>query len=153
MASIARSERSIDRTAYVRLSLATASIAAGLIHATIVPHHLGESTILGAAFVATAIFQIAWAAPASVRLDPRTLDLGVAVNAAVIAAWISSRTIGLPFGPHAWLAEPVGAADASATVLELLIVIGATLMRVSQPDQGSKPAIASEGEGKRLARR
>jgi hypothetical protein len=56
------------------------------------------------------IFQVAWAAPVSVRLDP----------------------------------EPVGAADATATVLELLIVIGATLVCVSQPDQCSKPAIASE---------
>lgn len=144
MGSIATSERSIDRTLFLRLSLATASIAAGLIHATVVPHHLEDSTILGAGFVATAIFQIAWAAPASVRLDARTLDLGVAVNATVVAAWITSRTIGLPFGPHAWVAEPVGAADATATLLELLIVIGATLVRVSHPDQGSEPAIASE---------
>jgi hypothetical protein len=90
------------------------------------------------------IFQVAWAAPVSVRLDARTLDLGVAVNATVVAAWITSRTIGLPLGPHAWLPEPVGAADATATVLELLIVIGATLVRVSQPDQCSRPAIASE---------
>ena len=144
MGSIAPSERSIDQTLFLRLSLAIASIAAGLIHVTVVPHHLEESTILGAAFVATAIFQIAWAAPASVRLDARTLDVGVAVNATVVAAWITSRTIGLPFGPHAWMAEPVGAADATATVLELLIVIGATLVRVSQPDQGSKPVITSE---------
>jgi hypothetical protein len=145
MGSIAPSQRSIERTAHVRLSLATASIAAGLIHATVVPHHLEESTILGAAFVATAIFQIAWAAPASVRLGARTLDLGVAVNAGVVAAWIASRTIGLPFGPHAWLAEPVGATDAAATVLELLIVIGSTLVRVSQPDRGYTLAIASKG--------
>jgi hypothetical protein len=144
MGSIARSERSVDRTVFVRLSLAAASIAAGLIHATVVPHHLEGSTILGAAFVATAIFQIAWAAPASVRLDARTLDIGVAGNGAVVLAWIASRTAGLPFGPHAWLAEPVGAVDATATALELLIVIGSTLVRVSQPDQDHKPANASE---------
>ena len=143
MGSIAPAERSIDRTPFLRLSLATASIAAGLIHATVVPHHLAESIILGAGFVATAIFQVAWAAPASVRLGARTLDLGAAVNAIVVAAWITSRTIGLPFGPHAWMAEPVGAADATATFLELLIVIGATLVRVSRPDQGSKPVITS----------
>jgi hypothetical protein len=134
MGSIAPSERPIDRTAYVRLSLATASIAAGVIHATVVPHHLGESTILGAAFVATAIFQVAWAAPVSVRLDARTLDLGVVVNATVVAAWITSRTIGLPFGPHAWLPEPVGSLDIAATLLELLIVAGSASLRVSQQD-------------------
>ena len=144
MGSIAPSERSIDQTAFVRLSLAIASIAAGLIHVSVVPHHVEESTILGAAFVATAIFQIVWAAPASVRLDARILDASIAVNGAVVAVWIASRTAGLPFGPHAWVAEQVGAADATATVLELLIVIGATLVRISQPDRGSKPAIASE---------
>ena len=144
MGSIASSEHSVDPTLFLRLPLAIASIAAGLIHATVVPHHLAGSIILGAGFVAMAIFQVAWAAPASVRLDARTLDIGVAVNATVVAAWITSRTVGLPFGPHAWVAEPVGAADATATLLELLIVIGATLVRVSHPDQGSEPAIASE---------
>lgn len=139
MASIARSERSIDGTLIVWLPFVVASIAAGLIHATVVPHHLEESTILGAGFVATAIFQIAWAAPASVRLDARTLDIGVAVNGAVIAAWIASRTVGLPFGPHAWMAEPVGAVDATATILELIIVIGSTLVRITQRDRGHGP--------------
>jgi hypothetical protein len=145
MGSVAPSEPWIDPTLFVRLWVATASIAAGLIHATVVPHHLEESSILGAAFVATAIFQVAWAAPASVRLDAHTLDIGVAVNAAVVAAWIASRTVGLPFGPHAWVAEPVEAVDATATILELLIVIGSTLVRISQPDPGNRPAIASKG--------
>jgi hypothetical protein len=79
-----------------------------------------------------------------VRLDARTLDIGVAGNGAVVLAWIASRTSGLPFGPHAWLAEPVGAVDATATAFELLIVIGSTLVRVSQPDRDHKPANASE---------
>jgi hypothetical protein len=144
MGAIAPAERSTDRTLFARLALATASIAAGLIHAIVVPHHLEESTVLGTAFVATAIFQIAWATPATIRLDARTLNVGVAVNGAVVTAWIASRTVGFPFGPHAWLAEPVGAVDATATILELLLIIGATLVRVSQPDQHSTPAIASE---------
>ena len=144
MGSVAQSERSIDRTVFMRLSLATASIAAGLIHASVVRHHLEESIVLGVGFFATALFQIGWAASVSVRLDARTLDVGVAVNGAVVAAWIASRTVGLPFGPHTWVVEPVGAADATATILELLIVIGSTLVRISQPDQGSKLAIASE---------
>jgi hypothetical protein len=134
MGSIAPSERSIDRTLLMRLSLATAAIAAGLIHSSVVPHHLEESTILGVAFVATAIFQIAWGATVSTRLDRRPLDVGAAVNGAVVAAWIVSRTIGLPFGPDAWLAEPVGAVDAAATFLELLIVVGSAIAPTSLPD-------------------
>jgi hypothetical protein len=137
--SVAQSERSIDRTVFMRLSLATVSIAAGLIHARVVPHHLEESIVLGVAFVATAIFQIGWAAPVSVRLDRRLLDIGAVVNGAVVAAWIASRTVGLPFGPHAWLAESIGAVDATATVLELLIVIGSTLVPTPQPDAEARP--------------
>ena len=133
MGSVARSERSIDRTVFIRLSLATASIAAGLIHASVLPHHLEESIVLGVAFVVTALFQIGWAASVSVRLDRRLLDVGAAVNGAVVAAWITSRTVGVPFGPHAWLAEPIGAVDATATLLELLIVIGSALVPTSQP--------------------
>ena len=133
MGSVAQSERSIDRTVFMRLSLATASIAAGLIHASVVPHHLEESIVIGVAFVATAIFQIGWAALVSVRLDRRLLDVGAAVNGAVVAAWIASRTVGVPFGPHAWLAEPIGAVDATATLLELLIVIASALVPTSQP--------------------
>jgi len=139
MGSIAAADRSIDRSVSVRLVLATASIAAGLIHATVVPHHLAESTILGVAFVATAIFQIAWAAAVSVRLDRRVLDVGTVVNGAVVVAWIVSRTVGLPFGPHAWLAEPVGAMDATATILELLIVFGSALAHTSQTNTTPGP--------------
>jgi hypothetical protein len=42
MRSVAPSDRSIDRTLFVRFSLATASIAAGLVHAAVVPHHLED---------------------------------------------------------------------------------------------------------------
>jgi hypothetical protein len=133
MASIAPSERSTLWTQFMPLALATASIAAGLIHASVVSHHLAESPILGVAFVATAIFQIAWAAPMSARPERRILDVAVCVNGAVVAAWIVSRTVGLPFGPHAWLAEPVGSVDAAATSLELLIVIGSAFWPAAQP--------------------
>jgi hypothetical protein len=81
-----------------------------------------------------AIFQISWAAAVLARLDRRVLDVGVAVNGAVVAAWIASRTAGLPFGPHAWLAEPMGAVDVTATLLELLIVMGSALAPASQPE-------------------
>ncbi len=132
MGSVVRSEGSIDRAVFIRLPIAIASIAAGLIHASVVPHHLEESIVLGAAFLATAIFQIGWAVQVSVRLDRRLLDIGATVNGAVVAAWISSRTVGLPFGPHAWLAEPIGPADATATLLELLIVIGSAFVPTTQ---------------------
>jgi hypothetical protein len=138
MGTIASAEGSTDRTLFARLSLAAASIAAGLIHASVVPHHLGESAILGVAFVATAIFQIAWAVPVSTGLDRRLLDVGAAVNGAVVAAWILSRTAGLPFGPHAWLAEPVGAVDATATILELLIVIGSAFAPAPETDTDAR---------------
>ena len=136
MSSVTQAGRSVDRTMSVRLSLATASILAGLIHAAVVPHHLAKSTVLGAAFIAAAAFQVAWAAPLSLQRDGRVLDISAAVNGAALIAWIASRAVGLPFGPHAWVAEPVGAFDAAAAVFELLIVIGSVLVRVARPDRG-----------------
>jgi hypothetical protein len=136
MDSVAVADRSSDRAASARLALAAASIVAGLIHAVVAPQHLAGSTILGAAFVATATFQVAWAAPLSLQPSRRVLDIGSAVNGAVLVAWIASRTVGLPFGPHAWIAEPVGALDAAAAVFELVIVIGSVLIRVTEPDRG-----------------
>jgi hypothetical protein len=58
------------------------------------------------------------------------------LNGSIVVAWIASRTVGSPFGPHAWLAEPVGSLDIAATMLELLIVAGSAVLRVSRLDRG-----------------
>jgi len=107
----------------IRWWAALASLAAGLIHLTVVSEHVNESWLHGGFFVVLGVAQIAWAvlAMASDRLPfPRTFAM---VNAAVICIWIVSRTSGLPVPPQPWEVEPVGVADLACTVLEAAVVL------------------------------
>jgi hypothetical protein len=57
------------------------------------------------------------------------LWLGIAGNALVIAVYVASRTVGLPFGPDLHNPESVGALDVVSCVLEFGLIAGcATLL-------------------------
>jgi hypothetical protein len=109
-------------------ALAVASVAAGVIHAAAAPAHLAEDPLLGAAFIAVAIFQVTWALPVTGGAGERVVRVGVVVNVAIVLAWILSRTAGLPIGPHAWSPEAPGGLDVAATVLELSILAGCAVV-------------------------
>ena len=65
------------------------------------------------------------------------LWLGIAGNAVVIAVYVVSRTVGLPFGPDLHHAESVGALDVVSCVLEFGLIVGcaALLWRPSLADR------------------
>jgi hypothetical protein len=90
--------------------------------------HLRESWLLGVFFAVTAVAQLAWALLAAMRPSRRVLLGGAVGNALVILVWIVSRTVGVPVGPGAGGAEPVGFADALSTAYEALIVVGAIVV-------------------------
>jgi hypothetical protein len=127
----ARSIRSDD----VRRSiLVFTSLAAGAIHAVVVPEHLRESLLFGAFFVATAVFQIGWAALLrDGGRDRGFLAIGAVANAGLILLWVVSRTVGVPVGPEPWMPEPKGPLDVTATILELVLVATALLWPVPRP--------------------
>lgn len=124
MASRDLIHRTPDRPSNARLLLATGSIAAGLIHAAVVPEHLEEAWVFGAFFLVVAGFQLAWAIPALARPSTIVFVGGAVANGALIGTWLVSRTIGIPIGPEPWMPEPAGALDFGATLLELLVVVG-----------------------------
>ncbi len=105
------------------LHLAALSIVAGAIHAVAVPSHLAETWTHGAFFAVLAAFQLGWGVRIYSHPSPRGLRAGIAVSVAVIALWIVSRTVGVPFGPGAWHPEPVGALDLAATATEAMIAL------------------------------
>ena len=45
-------------------------------------------------------------------------------NGFIIAIWVVSRTVGLPFGPESGTPEPIEFIDALATTFQVLIVAG-----------------------------
>ncbi len=104
------------------LPIATLSLGAGLIHLALIAEHFRADALSGLFFVAAAIFQLSWAVLFGRRPQRAVQLLGGAGNAAIIVVWLLTRTLGLPFGGHPGIAEPIGVADLLATLFELVIV-------------------------------
>jgi hypothetical protein len=73
--------------------------------------------------------QLAWSELVRRRpRDARLLAAGALGNAMIAAVWTVSRTGGLPVGPRAGEAEPVGVKDLVATVDELMCALVVALI-------------------------
>jgi len=104
---------------------------AGLIHLVMIPPHIGESWAEGIAFAIVGWAQIAAAMALVRKRGSRGLYSAVIVgSAAVIAVWVWSRTIGLPFGAHAGIVESASPVDQICAGLELgaILVAGSMLI-------------------------
>ena len=117
-------QRSTDRPGPLPSLVAISSVAAGVVHAGVVPEHLEEAWVFGLFFILAAVFQLAWAIPAMTSRTTGVYLIGAAANGAMIGTWLLSRTLGVPIGPEPWVAEPAGVLDILATGLEVLIVAG-----------------------------
>ncbi len=116
--------------------IAFASIAAGAINiaaATTIAHGSAQNL---AFFWGVGVAQLVWGVVALVRAPRWWLTLGALGNAVVVATWVVSRTVGLPFGAFAGDVLPVGFPDTLSTVFEAVVVVGATGLAV----RGSAPA-------------
>lgn len=127
------------RAAAARVALAVAAAGAAVIHLSAAPSHLGEWPPLGLAFLAAAVLQLGWAAALLRRDSRRLLAAGAVGMLALVATWLASRTTGLPLGPHAGTAEPVGLADALCVLLEVPVAAGALLL-LRRPAGLTRPA-------------
>jgi hypothetical protein len=96
---------------------AAASAGAGLVHAAAAGSHNDDSAVAWL-FAVTALLQLGWAALVVVRPWRAVVAGGIALNAACVAAWVLSRTVGLA-GPLAAV-EQVGAPDTIAAILAAL---------------------------------
>jgi hypothetical protein len=68
---------------------------------------------------------LAWALVSVKSPSPAVWRAGMLGNAAIVALWILTRTVGSPVGPDAHIPEAVGVPDAVASGLELAIVLAA----------------------------
>lgn len=98
-------------------------LGAGAIHVAMAPSHLGESAVEGAGFVAAAWAQLGLAALVVLRPSRRIVAASAAVGTALIAAWLVSRTAGLPFGEHDGHAASVALVDGVCVALEVMAVL------------------------------
>ncbi len=116
----------LDR--WLVLPVATLSLSVGMIHAAMVGDHFREDTLSGVFFVMVAVFQIGWGVMFARRPQIGLAALGLSVNALVVGVWLVTRTVGLPYGAHPGLREPIATPDLLATLFEVLIVAGAAAL-------------------------
>jgi hypothetical protein len=100
-----------------------------------IPSHIGESWAEGIAFAVVGWAQIAAGVALLLGRGSRRLYTAVILGSAgVVALWVWSRTVGLPFGAHAGVVESVGLVDQICAALELgaVLVAGAMLFAPSR---------------------
>ncbi|WP_157982457.1 hypothetical protein [Nocardiopsis sp. FIRDI 009] len=106
-----------------RFVAATASVGTALIHLVMTPDHWNEWTLAGVFFVTTGVVQTVWAVLAVWPGGRALMALGALVNLGSVGIWAVSRTVGVPFGPHAWIPEPIGLTDTVAVALEVVVAV------------------------------
>ena len=109
---------------YLLGGLAALSAGAAAIHFAVVFEHFAEYAPYGVFFLVISWAQVIWPVVLLWRLSRPWLWLGIAGNATVVAVYVASRTVGLPFGPDRHQTEPVGALDMVSCVLELGLIVG-----------------------------
>jgi hypothetical protein len=120
------------------------SLTAAFIHLLVIPEHFGEWWGYGVFFVVAAAVQTLFALVLLRRPSSPVLLAGIVGNLAIVAVWIVSRTVGVPFfGPGAGEIEEIGAHDIIATAAEIaLIVLLAYLLQARQSSGTPMPAEA-----------
>ena len=108
---------------------AFASLGAGLVHLSVVREHAEHWWAQGAFLLIVGLLQLAWAVAALClpRAPFRRAFSGLTMG--LVLTWVVSRTAGLPFGPDAGVAEPVGVSDGLAVVLEIGVLAALVLSR------------------------
>jgi hypothetical protein len=122
----------LDRNpARVLSAIALASVAAGAINIAAAATVGRDSAQNLAFFVVLGAAQLVWGAVAMVRAPRWWLALGAAGNLVAVVTWVVSRTVGLPIGEYAGIRLPVGFPDTLATILEVVVVVGAVALMIS----------------------
>ena len=134
---------------YLLGGLAALSAGAAAIHFAVVFEHFAEYTLYGVFFLVISWAQMIWPAVVLWRPSRLWLRLGIAGNAIVIAVYVASRTVGLPFGPDSHHAEPVGALDVVSGLLEFGLIAGCAAL-LSRPSLVDQP-VARRGAAARAA--
>jgi hypothetical protein len=102
--------------------LVACAFSAG-VHVALAPDHLGESALLGVGFLGSAAMLLAlglgiYVRPDSVRLPP----LIALLSSALLAAYVASRTVGLPvLHPAPEAVDPVGVITKGVEVVAVVL--------------------------------
>jgi hypothetical protein len=129
------------------------SVAVGIVHLLVSPEYFGEWWGYGFFFIYAGLIQIAYALAIFVQpslqdpadaapngphsVMPAVYRGGAVGNLAIIALYIVTRTVGIPFlGPDAGAVEPVTLVSVMATGAELILVI--VLLKLARQGEGGR---------------
>jgi hypothetical protein len=124
---------SLVRARYLPVAVVSSAAAAG-VHAAVGPAHFREQLLFGLFFAGSAVAQIGWSVAMVTRPTRALLVAAVVGNSAVLALWLTTRTVGLPgllptpeaFGP--W--------DLCCAAWELVVVLSAAHVLHADDPQG-----------------
>ena len=122
---------------------ALASAGAGVIHAAAAGAHSGDRTMV-VAFALVAVSQVAWAAAALHRPTRAVALVGAGLNAALVLAWVATRTVGLPLVESLREPETAGLQDTVCAALGL-VAAGLAVAAAVRPrwDAGTRSPLAA----------
>lgn len=93
----------------LKLAAGLTLLGAAVIHVTQIDIHLEEWAAAGVFFIMLSAAQALLGIGLMMRASRPLSSAAIAVSLVAIAAWVVSRTAGLPFGPGAGAPEPVAA--------------------------------------------
>ncbi len=141
MTSPVATSDSVPRGRVVATCLAILSVATAVIHFAVAGSHFQEYWLFGLFMLAAGWLQLLWAVGAVVRpSSARLLAGGALLNAAIIAVYVVTRTVGDVVGPTPHATEPVGFGDALCTVLEAVVAAGCVWLLVARADRSMRRA-------------
>ena len=120
-------------TARIVSVIALTSIAAGAINIAAAATIGGDNAQTHVFFGVVGAAQVVWGLLALVWAPRWWLALGALGNAVVVATWLVSRTVGLPFGQFAHVVLPVRFPDSMATILAARDRLGAACWWFGDP--------------------
>lgn len=129
------------RSWLIRATVLSASL--GLIHFLAMPLYFDQWLGYGVFFFTVAVLQVMYSmALAAGEPNRAVLWLGIAGNALVIALWVVTRTVGIPFlGPMAGEVLSVGLLDSVAQILEAALIFHLAVLLNQFDRLGGRPLI------------
>ena len=112
-----------------RVVAAATLLAAAALHALAAREHAGHWPTASQFFIALQLVQTWLGLALLLNLRTRTAArLALLVSVVTLVLWAISRTVGLPVGPDAGVAEPVARLDLAVALLEVLTIAAALIL-------------------------
>jgi hypothetical protein len=115
----------VDLPVLLRTAAVATLFGAQAIHVRAMLQHWPLWRAAGLFFFVVAVAEGGIGAWLALEPSARAARIAVALSFVTMIVWAVSRTVGLPIGPHPWIAEPTTAPDAIATGLEMLTAVTA----------------------------